>query len=501
MGLPSNNRRLAFSLAEMMIALVILGLGLIFIAAALPVGVEYTRRTAELAQAEAAGQSALDTLQQHVRTARFGVRHQYGTFPVASPPRLDMIFRSRQGLATQGYPLVPEVNTSPRIKVRPLIAANIDLTPGALPPTGSRGREVPDSGEELLRAIFASPDINFPQHFPPIPLPLTANVDLPAVGERLFDNPTLTAAARVYPPISSDLRRGVLPFIQNASGEKYASTPLRDEFEDATNPVIDLGREARKLLDRRVVWTAFYRRVSYTLPAPNAIYDGAVVLPNGQPAVRPGDPLTYEFIVVLCRRQTDNHRFARQDGSAFPALVGAGSPQQPRAMSPGVSGALGSDRLAPEPWLVSFTSLPTPGAGVQFQTLGRDWDPNNPHRTTLRFFCTPELGSILPVGSVLIPAMNDVGAAGTQRVGFVPNLPDALPIYEVIDRPDATTVVVRGNGVYPWLNNGVNPREFLFWTIPPAFTDRPNAGSQPVWERRSPILSVVRRVVRLPEVE
>ena len=111
------------------------------------------------------------------------------------------------------------------------------------------------------------------------------------------------------------------------------------------------------------------------------------------------------------------------------------------------------------------------------------------------------------MGSIFIPAVNDqryvpspIGVA--QLVGFVPSAPESLPIYEVVERPDDTTVVVKNNGYYPWLNPGVaglNAGAFPVWVIPPAFVERDSNG-QPVYERTSPILKVVRRTVTLREI-
>ena len=75
------------------------------------------------------------------------------------------------------------------------------------------------------------------------------------------------------------------------------------------------------------------------------------------------------------------------------------------------------------------------------------------------------------------------------------------PIYDVVERPDDTTVIVRNNGFYPWVASG-NPshtQAWPVWVIPPAFVERDSTG-QPVYERTSPILKVIRRTVTLREI-
>jgi prepilin-type N-terminal cleavage/methylation domain-containing protein len=502
--------RRGFSLAELMIALVILGLGLLFIAATLPVGVNYARETAEQGLAEAAGQSALDSIELMVRTSS----RLHGQNP--PPPavgttftRIDSLFRPRKAGAAPAGGVVFDAEAEPFIKVRPLIGRNIDMRPDAWP----RYAELPDSGEAFLSvsmpAVLASIGIttNLERQLDVLPAVVTPPT-LPAVA--LADYPALPSVVRAYPPISADI-----PFSATAYGGPGAyfsapSTPSyvpRPVYSPDVLPPTPATAETRKLTEQRFVWTAFYRRVAYDKMVPSA---------TGTPATvrEANDPLVYEFVVVVCRRPTLNHRFARQN-----AVVGGGlfSPfREPQALAPAVAGA---ESLFPEPWLVAFTGVPTPteGAGgyryAPSPTLPLDRVLYHDHvmQATLHFTCTPEVGALLPVGSVIIPAVNDFDARGVvstgggelayvRHVGFVPHVPDTLPIYEVVERPDRTTVVVKGNGVYPWVNpaTGGVPELLLSWVVPPAFVER--SGGQPVFDRRASVVSVVRRVIRVPEV-
>jgi len=466
-GLPARS---AFSLAELMIAIVILGLGLLFIAAALPVGLSYTRDTLDLAAGEAASEYALDTVEQSLRTSGSLVYTAAG----GTEYRLDNLFHPRDNTGNL------EPGHEPLIKVRPLIASNVDATPGVSPT-----REFGDLGEELIRMwLGASIDLS--------------EVDYgPASLRSLFQNPVLASVARVYPPVSP-----IAPFRQY------------DFFNDLPNYRMYLTRNAAlptgvappergKALDRRVVWTAFYRRVSYD-PGPD------LTLGNADDA---SDPLLYEVIVVVVRRPSVNHRFPRQDARS-PLNI-------PRAVSADPLG-IGLDRLAPTPWLVTFdvsvaagVALPLLNEPADYVTIlgppdDRVLQPPPPtgffiERPTLTFRCTlpPSgqvgLGALLPVGSIFIPAVNWWNGRGP---GFVPHAPDALPIYEVVDRPDDTTVIVKNNGFYPWVNvlGGQTAAHWPVWVIPPAFRERDSTG-QPVFERRSPILAVARRYIRLREID
>jgi hypothetical protein len=307
-----------------------------------------------------------------------------------------------------------------------------------------------------------------------------------------------------------------------------------------------VGSETRKLADRRMVWLAFYRRASNDRAVDPPHFGGP---PANYAVVSRGDPLLYEFIVVVVRRTTANHRFARQNVS------GSGNAPflNPTAMTPGSNDPnLTPDRLIPEPWLITFdpTSMtpaqvpwpPPPNAdgytidarpaGSPQNLHGDRFLTNNfTHKARLNWVipaAQQNIARLLPVDSVLIPAVNDndafrqweddtapPGSKSTpmaypllRQVGFVPSDPDTLPIYKVVDRVEdasgSTTIVLEGNGVYPWHGNVPElqygtPPYFLCWVIPPAFTER-DASGQPVFERRSPIVTVARRTFRVPEI-
>jgi hypothetical protein len=127
---------------------------------------------------------------------------------------------------------------------------------------------------------------------------------------------------------------------------------------------------------------------------------------------------------------------------------------------------------------------------------------------TLEFQCHDNVARLLAAGSVLIPARNDTALSGiaprARQCAFIPSSPDTLPIYKVqsvtdIATTNFSTVTVEFNGSYPFLDTGVAPSVFPFWVVPPSFTDRDRSG-QPMYDRKSPIVLVSRRIVRVPEV-
>jgi len=476
-----------------MIALIILGLGLLFIAAALPVGLDYTRQTVDRATGEAAAQHALKQLELNLRTAKDLYDPDLGRLTPPVIRRLDNIHRPRNYAPPQiGQPLgtypLNELH-EPLFKVRPLTTGNLRAGPA-----DGATREIADNVEATITNYLRALGLTIPA------APLETDLDLGS-GLSLAENPVLPALARVYPPVAPATVFSVEAFF----GDQVQYPQYDARFRKLEYEVLE--REREKALDRRVGWTAFYRRVSYRLVDPDSPpnIDGDEYLEA---------PLTYELIVVVTRRPTVNHRFPRQRLNLAladfeqPAALSPADPP-PDDHLPALGYGFGTDRLAPTPWLVIFDRNATDAlplctreyAGVD-RTLTAGTDP-----ATLTFRCTREVGALLPVGSIFLPAWNDARylsilmGMDARVSGFVPHAPEALPIYTVVERPDETTVVVENNGYYPWVASG-DPQDtqaWPVWIIPPPFVER-DASGQPIYERTSPIVAVVRRTVTLHEM-
>jgi prepilin-type N-terminal cleavage/methylation domain-containing protein len=445
-------RTRGFSLAEMMIALAILGMGLLVIGAALPIGLRYTRESVNIATGQAAAEYGLDLVTQSVclPTTIYDPNNP-GTLyraPGLFQPRAPIGGATFNGHSYQDGEFMPDYE--PVIKTRPLYARSIDATPGS---TAYGAEEKGLSGalvENVARTWLlsgVSPD------------PDARECDNSSPPWLRWALPSVAAA---YPPVTPDA-----PFLEtDYFANPYAPRPV---LSPGTSPI---GAETRKVLDNLTSWTAFYRRVSYDDP--------------NTPGVNEGDPTLYEFISVAVRRPSLRHRYPVQD------------------LANGMF--LGFDTPVPVPWLVVFTGLPAPPASPSFDVNGFPNYGAGAAPATITFSCTPVVGGLLPVGSILIPARNDVGppavGPGTP-VNFGPAAPSTLPIYEVMQRPNDTTVIVKFNGYYP--RGGVNgptgtpdPLEWPVWVIPPAYEE--GTSTNPVFPDKSPILAVARRYVRLREV-
>lgn len=506
-----------FSLAEMMIALAILGMGLLVIGAALPIGIRYTRASVNKATGEAAVEYALDVIEQNV-CLRGNILDRS-----AMPPTLI----SEPGLFQPRSPTtgLPDPTYEPVIKVRPLYVRAINAAPG----TGF-GQQEPDLPTRRVRTeqvaynwllgILGSFD--------------TREVDPSGGNLDPWMRWALPSVATVYPPISSDEPFDLNRFINTVNG-KYEPREVRSPWS------VPAGSETLKALDRRIVWTAFYRRVSY----------------------EPGsDPALYEFVVVALRVPGAGYRFPMQDpndggvsidGDEGPGTTGGNGENGEMTVTGqgnlgpsggygsaatggssgghfggdgnSVGGASGDETGAPVPWLVSFDGnvyqpLPVPpqgfdpatgypvGADGKIMTVG---SPNAP--ASLTFRCTAQRSGLFPVGAIFIPARNDYRPFGVSmpqyRVGFGPPAPTALPIYEVTERPDDTTVIVKFNGYYPMQGtpgqtalNTPPAGQWPVWVIPPAFAEYEGTfpNQQPVAPDQCQIVAVARRYMRLREV-
>lgn len=511
-GRSPHYRRPAFSLPELMIALAILGLGLLIIAAALPVGLTYTRASIDRSTGNAAADYALDTFEQRVRTSRrlFGWNH---TIQVATNPgRLDNLFRPRVDHSDNAhqltdddlFPFVREYE--PLIKVRPFVAKNYNTDVSNTP-------EQSEDVEEMIRKwVLAQSVLTQYQDTHEVDL-VQGPLPLGGLKLSLFDNPGLPVTTRFFPDITSAVRYTV------------ANVPT-----SWFSPLQITSGDRAKLRDRRYAWAIFYRRVAYDRPDMNPFSPTA-----GQysaPDATRNDPLEYEVIAVITRRPSERHTYLRQD---FAAQTPPAAFNQPRYMAPGTGGNTGEHRLAPVPWLVTFLAFDGyqgvgpinrigPNANslpiAQYFGTDRMADPAAAPPAKLVFKCSQQLDDLLPVGSIFIPATNDdvpgalnqfsynppaptsVTLSGLPRraAGFVPHAPHSLPIYEVIERPDDTTVVVKNNGLYPWIRDPLpaGAAEWPVWVIPPAAVLE---GGVAAFDRQSPVVSVQRRFVHLREID
>jgi len=475
-----SKRKTAFSLAEMMIALVILGFGLLVIGAALPVGLQYERDMIDRATGQAAAEYALDVIEQNIRLSRNPTN---GLLPPERRYYADL-FQPRYGnttpqeLAPGGQPgelAVEHVEHptaafpngrlwEPFIKVRPLLPVGIDPDNLSLE-LDAHVAETPHADvqrqiRECARAIIGD---------------RWTYQEWDGVGSDAWTGPTLPSMTAVYPPVPFALRfrTGTASEPQDLPGD-FLRYPYRRLWVTEA-PATEATR--RKVLESGVSWVAFYRRVSYA--------EGS-------------DPNLYEVIAVATRRPA---------GYFFPWRNSTNVLRK---------------AVAPVPWLVAFQGVdPALQRDVDYVEIERP-TPYRPDRVlkvefpepaTLTFTCDDATGYLFPPGSIFLPAVNDellsVYAASfsprPQFGGFIPHSPEALPIYEVTARErnagGGWSIIVKNNGFYPWVQGdpASDLRHWPVWVIPPAFKGLDSQG-KPLYDDRSPVLAVARRIIRFTEV-
>jgi prepilin-type N-terminal cleavage/methylation domain-containing protein len=490
MGRPARPRR-GFSLVEMMIALLVLAFGVLIVGAALPIGIEYARKTTNAATGEATASYALDIIESYVRTSDTAIDS-------LTHVRKDALFRPRQSALP--HPLIGqytfngrERDYEPYVKVRPFVFGNEDLTPARVVSPSTDPQPIPpDEGELIINAYmtllnpgtvdgrayeWAEYDSGYTDALRPY---------------SLYDQPSIPGIARVYPPVAHYIPQGftfvhpsvreLAPYDPNVWTVPRSGNVLKP---DVTNV------ERLRAAERLVAWTAFYRRVSYQSDS---------------------DPDLYEVIVLVTRRPTQRHRYPYQiyQDPDFKSVFRR-SQALPIDMGGTRTNGPGPDRLAPMPWLVTFKRLPPQPAwvGRRDRRLNQV-DPAGP----LEFVCTNRTSKLFPPGQVFIPAVNDAHTtyinAARPLVGFIPNSPDSLPVYEVIDRAQGPgngewTIRVKNNGLYPFVgsqtgdaNVDQNPDYWPVWVIPPAAEAA--QGDDHAFSDDSPIIGVSRRVIRIGEI-
>lgn len=489
-GLESGERQMvrwqrpAFSLAEMMIALAILAMGLLVIGIALPVGAKFQSESINLATADAAADYAESVIRGRMCIPRD--LYEGGELVAFSPIFVPRDDGEGGGFGSGGDRGLFDPTYEPLIKVRALWTQNAVATPG-----GTFGYH--DQGNTFYVGPLA----------PVLP---EARVDWWITNMAGFGQPgpkesgarqfyqsspwiwwSLPSVAMVYPPVEPDTRR--------------LATNYFDAFQDSgmytRRPVTDtgsgvVGAETLKALDRRVNWTAFYRRVSYRTGS---------------------DPTYYEFIIVVTRRPSARHQFPVQDVTASAALGAKSSSGSQGSQIPDAMPGVGSG--APMPWLVTFNSLPAPpnGFDAQGNPLGSGNTPLSIGTAPafMRFTINPNYSALFPEGGIFIPARNDdyedaeIVIPENYLVKFGPISPTVLPIYEVAERPDDQTVLVQYNGYYPMRGDRTplsasSAGLWPVWVIPPAFEERDSDGD-PLLEDKSPVLKVHRFFINLPEIE
>lgn len=365
-------------MAELLIALSILGFGLAIIAATLPAGVRVMQQNQIRRQADSTMDSAFEALESQIVLSdrvldllktMMPLRYAYDPLTSVSPFEAIDVDGDGHGDTIDGLP--------PSARVWPLVTWNVSYDPTA--GAANQYELAPDRRPLLYLAEwlknFKAGGANGTSGYRYwMGSDLTSAPDL----ENFIDAqmPAISPADRVYPPLVSRLNRRVDTY--TSGNGKYDETDAR--FLPSGGSDEDLYH-VNQMRERLLGWTAFYRPLDFATQ-------------------------TYEMITIVTKRPGVDYYFPVQDlSNSSPSSLGAMDLDQPQAVASGQV----ERRILPSPWLVAFQELPFENDTLNLLdgtvTVGSNTlaiESTGP----LVFKCKPELSPLLPVGAQFFPAIH-----------------------------------------------------------------------------------------------
>jgi prepilin-type N-terminal cleavage/methylation domain-containing protein len=458
--------RSAFSLIEMMIAIVILGLGLVMTATMFPVAWTRARTLTEYTTQRSAAASAESTLSTLLHAAGSSIR----VVPINGNPtrKLFLTAGSLAGDFFYDPTLVLQYGGQVAIigysdtRMHALNVANILVTPQG----GAPGSEIIDEDPWLLERMF---DIESTTFHPILGSGIEVFESNDVWKAQYFlENSFYTAQApveqRVYPPL------GAYPTATGAPQDKW-----RD-----------------KLSTRRFAWAVLHRLRSRVGPAPNlagplSAQDLAVA------AGASGTTRVFDMYVVTLRRTQPSNRYAMQDPQFAP------DPNDRSVVATPQSLKSTKDVILPSPWRVQIeiprklnvraailggpnasTGVPTE---VQFPPTGTTLGGADP---------IAQFSQMLPSGAQFVDEVNGQVFRVTKRRegadGYAFLTLDSEIVFEDMDDGDLQNNL-------PNLDDDENVR--AVWVFPPAVDRSLADGALPVFDGSSPVVGIDVRTVSL----
>lgn len=476
-----------FSLVELMIAIMILGLGMVMVATVFPVSLELTRGTLQLNIADAAFESAIATLKMRIPSRHMKLEPELPPTGMPDVPaevvlwpdvrRIELdsnarIDQERHAVLFAEKYAIPAFATPTRIAFNDVLFTTLSHGAFAGHWTTYRGifpdytrayteqtywdaemhTEIGDGSFRLNSWVVRSVNITASGLMLPEELvPGVGDLSLPYIQNPLAVVPPRAArihlADRVYPPINVEaVPDGSGYAVWNPNTNTYDFFPEPDALGKLNEYIFDVARE------RRYAWTAFARQGGNTL----------LEFKDGK--------RSFMCTIVLTYRGNLSARYARQqqptNDRQFNFSNSAGSDFADdvflmRVPRPDTNGP-DTDTMFPQPWLVMLDVV-NPKAGV--------------------ITCTGAVARLLPVDSYFIVAQKNAGlqAGAPIKITGGPsyinpgNLAD--PIY---------TLEFNRFGFGMGIAQNV-----AVWVFPPAI-DPANRGS---FQRNSPVVATTMREV------
>jgi type II secretory pathway pseudopilin PulG len=417
---PLAPRLSAFSLIELMIAIMILGLGLVMVATVFPVSLDITRDTLQKDITLSAVQTAEATLR--IKAPLQDPVYPYNSLMFYRNSLIDLVAQGwGPGLWGTEDDSVPDVysptpdkavtdatdpllwpNLPPRILPSWILSDPVWTKPGNVARARAfTGKSAWDGEFDGFNTTFIMPQQNV-LYVPtatggkrslsdlrPISPPFIQHID-PTTGKPAFRREILPVglADNVYPPVQAyRLDNEKKPFDGDARNTGTFN-PYVERFDPATydsaNPTTDEAQYLQDILSRRYFWTAIHHRISSSDNVRDMLLS-----------------------IAITHRSELNNRFARQAGNAgvtgynvafdiSPAAYGTPNFEQLSAPQPDVDPS--TDTVFPQPWLAWLGEMDGEGKDV---TVAR---------------CTPGLARLLQQDAFFVVAQSVPPDSGTPIV-------------------------------------------------------------------------------------
>ena len=437
--------RRGFSLIEMMIAIVILGLGLIMVATMFPVAWGRARRLQEFTSQVSCTSIAETTvnLQMHVDDGA----DPTGFVPNDSPSDRISFAGDQILLSKRQNPLQPNAFLDADSRVHPLHMENIRVKPDEAGFVFENPYMLDPN--DLLQPVLSDPEAVLPK------------------GWKTYLEPQVLLIDRVYPP---------LPPRENVS-----ESGVFDDEDTRWEAALDT---------RRFCWAVFHKLDEEYVAMVNDPPDGdPTVSPNDPPGNLIGRKRRFKMYYVTLRRTGATHRFARQDTEL--TLL----PHPDRRSEPANVQAMDEDEdlLFPVAWRVQillpgdsivFPDATTDPTGVRTEVMAGMTDAAESGTETNELVAT-----MFRRGTHFIDEVNGrvyrVQKVRTNGVGDLA----FLTLDSEILGPDVDDGEFAGNG-------RLESDEFLrtVWVFPPRVIGRDSSNNgQPLFAGRPPVVAIETR--------
>jgi prepilin-type N-terminal cleavage/methylation domain-containing protein len=462
----ARGRGRAFTLIELMIATIILGIGLVMVATIFPVAVSHTRDAVQKSVVQAVADSAIQTLRLRLdsvignsATAHIDTSDLPGDRPHsnggtgqtglngASIPTWPSAYdtdsnpgNGLQGLASgfpRGFRVIRAVN------IRDFPDPKQQINSVAFFPVNSSGGLFDFNHEIILAPSIRSQFANTERLWADTSFRMKSHWDISGGSF-----PKIDLLERVYPPVEPSWPDDPM---NNAAGNGF---PRLRDVSDAAN--------------RRYCWTA--------LGAPGAGTTG----PQGAP---------YQLRIFVMFRSELTARYAAQEVAPnFP----------PRHIRP-VPSSTDEDTLLPQPWLVKFDDLDG-ATGFHTNYTAQSIRMKGPFVAVPllppgTIICTEEVGDLLPVGAMFIDF--ELGRAHTvlRNIPEPSNPADLRRLFVAPDSelnaPDVYNNVFGSAPRVDGMNYYYPDFPDYAWVIPPPIVRTGTGREDHYFEGRSPVVAVV----------